>query len=102
LDVVAVDCTAMPVEVHDNALVSYEVQCEARRILMRTEYRGVTAVEVTDVVFTAVQGYHFQHGALGNIIAELQEVPLESFLDRHRSEIEHSYHQSGVPGPWAA
>jgi hypothetical protein len=29
----------MAVSVHDNLLISYEVQCEARTIILRTEYR---------------------------------------------------------------
>ncbi len=57
----------MAVSVHDNLLISYEVQCEARTIILRTEYRVENEpTEFTNVIFKDVQGYHFENDAFGN------------------------------------
>ena len=59
--------------IHDNLLVSYEVQCEARTIMLRTEYRVENEpTQFTNVVFKGVQGYHFENDAFGNVISGLE------------------------------
>jgi hypothetical protein len=93
----------MVLSVHDNLLVSYEVQCEARIITLRTEYRVANKpTEFTNVVFEGVQGYSFQNDAFGNIIFGLETVPVEHLLTEFGAEISESYRMAGSPGPWAA
>jgi len=92
----------MALSIHDNRLISYEVQCEARTILLRTEYRVKSKpTEFTNVTFKDVQGYHFEHDAFGNIIFGLETMPMEQFLAEYGTEISEYYRMAGSPGPWA-
>jgi hypothetical protein len=89
--------------VHDNLLVSYEVQCEARTITLRTECRLLgKPTEFTNVIFDGVQGYSFQHDAFGNVIFGLETAPVEYLLTEFGAEIAESYRIGGSPGSWAA
>jgi hypothetical protein len=93
----------MALSVHDNLLISYEVQCEARTIILRTEYRVKSGpTEFINVIFKEVQGYRFENDAFGNIIFGLETVPVEQLLTEYGAEISESYHMAGSPGPWAA
>ena len=93
----------MAVSVHDNLLISYEVQCEARTIILRTEYRVENEpTDFTNVIFKDVQGYHFENDAFGNIIFGFKTVPVEEFLAEYGPKISESYRTAGSPGPWAA
>lgn len=92
----------MPLSIHDNRLISYEVQCEARTIIIHTENRDNNPTEFAKVIFNDVQGYRFENDAFGNIIFGLEAVPVEQFLEEYRAEISESYHSAGSPGPWAA
>jgi hypothetical protein len=68
----------MTPSIHDNLLISYEVQCEKQIITLRTEYRREDKpTEFTNVVLSGVQGYHFENDAFGNIIFDVAEVPVE-------------------------
>lgn len=86
--------------VHDNYLVSYEVFSEQRRIVLRTEYRGGRAApEVTSVIFTKVEGYHFEVDCFDqNILFDVERVPVERILEEHGDEIGAVAHH--VTWPW--
>jgi hypothetical protein len=91
----------MTLSIHDNLLVSYEVQCEQRTITLRTEYRDPNKPrEFTNVVFKGVQAYHFDSDAFGNIIFDVPEVPVEQFLTEYGGEISELYRMNGSP-TWA-
>lgn len=93
----------MALSLHDNMLVSYEVQCEARTITLRTENRtqnGTT--EFVNAVFQGVEGYRFENDAFGNIIFDVEPVSVERLLKKYGAEISESYRMAGSPGPWAA
>ena len=93
----------MPPSIHDNLLISYEVQCEARAIVFHTEYRVPDRpTELVTLSFEGVQGYHFKNDAFGNIIFSVDTVPLEELLAELAAEISESYREAGAPGPWAA
>jgi hypothetical protein len=93
----------MPPSVHDNKLVSYEVQCEARTITIRTERRERDApTQFANIILTGVQAYHLQNDAFGNIIFDLEGVPVDQFLRDYGAEISESFRRTGAPGPWAA
>lgn len=93
----------MAASVHDNVLVSYEVQCEARTITLRTEHRVAgQRTEVTNITFEGVHGYHFENDAFGNIIFDLESISVEHLLAQYGDEISESHRIAGAPGPWAA
>jgi hypothetical protein len=88
---------------HDDYLISYEVNCEARRIRLsvrRPEWKTELGVRI--IVFNGVEGYRFENDAFGNIIFSLEAVSIESFLSEYCPEIRESYRLAGAPGPWAA
>jgi hypothetical protein len=97
----------MTFSLHDNLLVSYEVQCEARRITLRTERRLASKpTEFTNVIFEGVQGYRFENDAFGNIIFDLERVPVEHMFPewplRYRSHTEPPAHRAlglGISSP---
>ncbi len=92
----------MALSIHDNMLVSYEVLCEARTIILRTEYRLENEpTEFVNVTFRGVEGYRFENDAFGNIIFDIETIPLEEFLAEHGEEISESYRVAGSPGIWA-
>jgi hypothetical protein len=93
----------MAPSIHDNLLVSYEVQCKARTITLRTEYcEADKPNEFTNVIFEGVQGYRFENDAFGNIIFGLETIPVQDLLKEFDAEISESYRMAGSPGPWAA
>ena len=93
----------MALSVHDNLLVSYEVQCDARTILLRTEHRVKNeSTKFVNVIFKGVEGYRFENDAFGNIVFDVETVAIDQFLKEHRQEISESYRMAGAPGPWAA
>src|ERR1017187_6983451 len=89
---------------HDDHLVGYEVECEVRQI--RLHIRAVASetepAGVRTVVFTGVEGYHFENDAFGNIILDLEAVTLTQFVSQGPSELAASYRMSGAPGTWAS
>lgn len=93
----------MALSIHDNLLVSYEVRCDARTILLRTEHRAKNEpTEFVNVIFKGVQGYRFENDAFGNIMLDVDAVAIDQFLREHGAEISESYRMAGSPGPWAA
>jgi hypothetical protein len=84
---------------HDDYLVGYAVDCEARRITLRI--RGPQSGRVSTVEFSGVEGYCFEGDALGNIIFSLERVPVSYILSEFGAQISESVRMSGAPGPWA-
>ena len=91
---------------HDDFLVSYEVNCKTRQIKLcaeRDPRLPVTNEKQTGriIVFKGVEGYQFENDAFGNIISSLEEIPVEQLLAEYGSRIAESYRMTGAPGPWA-
>jgi hypothetical protein len=92
----------MGLSIHDNLLISYEVQCESRTILLRTECRTKNqTTKFINVVFNGVQGYRFENDAFGNIVLDLEPVAIDQFVAEYGAGIVASYKMAGSPGPWA-
>ncbi len=72
------------ISVHDNALVSYTVQCEERQIHLHTIYRDREPYEYTDVVFTEVVAYHFEADNFNTILFDIKEVTVEAVYAAYR------------------
>jgi hypothetical protein len=91
----------MPLSIHDNLLVSYEVQCEARTIVLRTERRtkNQPATRV-NVIFNGVQAYRFENDAFGNIIVGLESVALDGFLTEFGIGISSTMHRAAWVSAW--
>ena len=96
---------ALP-SLHDNFLVSYEVNCETRQIKLRAkpDPRDPAKAEVQPhtVIFNGVEGYQFENDAFGNIIFSLTVISIAELIAEYGPRIAESYHWAGAPGPWAA
>jgi hypothetical protein len=89
---------------HDDYLVGYEVDCEARQIKLHIKPADSAAERAhgSTVVFTGVEGYDFEGDAFGNIILGLVAWTTTEFLSQYRGDLAEAYHMSGAPGAWAA
>lgn len=88
-------------DVHDYHLVGYEVDGDAKRIVLRAEYRYPNIpMEKTNVVFEGVAAYSFRYDCLGNIIFAIEEKLLENAVREHWSEFDAGYRHSGWPPFW--
>ena len=97
--------TGLP-SLHDDFLISYEVDCKARRIKLRAKrdarVEANRGLPDRAIVFEGVEGYHFENDAFENIIFSLECVSVEQLLAAYGAQIAESYRQAGAPGPWAA
>ena len=67
--------------IHDNVVLGYDVDIEAKRIVLRTRSEGGERV---DVVFDGVLGYLLLDAPLaGSILLDIEEVPFSDFLDEY-------------------
>jgi hypothetical protein len=84
---------------HDDYLVGYDVDCEARTITLRIRAYSEpgTKYPVVSVQFTGVLGYQFEDDAFGNIIYSLQAFPSELFFDHFQAAIVETIRYAGLP-----
>jgi hypothetical protein len=92
---------------HDDFLVSYEVNCETRQIKLHAKRDPRVAAgneERTNhtIVFNDVEAYQFENDNFGNIIFSLDAVPVERILATYGARISESYCMAGTPDSWAA
>lgn len=70
--------------VHDNAVLSYTVDTEARKVTLRTAYYGHEPHESTVVVFSQVLAYHFEGDTFGTILFDIEERPPSDIYAAYR------------------
>src|SRR5262245_34227496 len=88
---------------HDDYLVAYEVNCEARQIKLLARHPAWKKLDSEPtIIFDGVEGYDFRDDAFGNIIFSLDAVSVERILAEFGAQIAESYRLAGAPGPWAA
>jgi hypothetical protein len=85
---------------HDDYVIGYEVNSEARRIVLKI--KAAQSGIISSVVFNEVAGYCFVNDALVNIIYELEQVSPGDVITQFKEQIAASFSQSGAPGAWAA
>jgi hypothetical protein len=92
--------TAMPKRsVHDNKVLSYEVDGEHRRIVLHTRFDAANQLENTDVVFEGVIAYKFQGDNFGNVLLGIDEAPVSKIVEEDRVLFEEGS-KYAWPGPW--
>jgi hypothetical protein len=74
--------------VHDADVVGITIACEARRIILHTQWKHLDRIEYSDVVFDGVVGHHFESVLEGNILFDIDEVGLKDFLIREWTHFE--------------
>ena len=86
--------------IHDNRVVSYEVECERRRIVPHTRSGGEREpFEFTDLIFEGVLAYHLEHDNFGNILFGVEELPVAQLVS-HGQRVFEAGSKWGWPGPW--
>jgi hypothetical protein len=85
--------------IHDNRVVSYEVDGERRRITLHTRFEERAPVESTDLIFEGVLAYHFENDNFGNILFGVEEVPISQLVEDWKSLFEEGF-KYAWPGPW--
>lgn len=85
--------------IHDNRVVSYEVDADRRRIVLHTRFEEREPKESTDLVFEGVLAYHLENDNFSNILLGVYEIPVAQLVERERSRFEEGF-QYAWPGPW--
>jgi hypothetical protein len=85
--------------IHDNQVVSYEVNGASQRIVLHTRYGEPELLEFTDVIFDGVLAYYFEHDNFGNILFGVQEVLVTQLVEDNRSLFEEGS-KYAWPGSW--
>jgi hypothetical protein len=85
--------------IHDNDVVSYEVNGANRRIVLHTLYDVPERREFTDVIFDGVFAYYFEHDNFGNTLFGVEEVFVTQLVVDNRSLFEEGV-KYAWPGPW--
>lgn len=66
--------------VHDNEILSYEVDLRREKIVLHTFYESKNLNEYTDVIFEGVLCHMFEHHLQGSIILDINEYELDVFF----------------------
>ena len=86
--------------VHDNNLISYHVDGDAKQIVLHTEYPHADPPFKTDVVFTGVVDHYFRHPVLPSIIFDIERVELRETLEREYKFLKEGNRIGGWPSFW--
>ncbi len=73
----------MDISIHDNSLLSYSVSAQKREIRLHTIFLDGERSEYTDVVFSGVVAYHFEHDDFQTILFDIIEANLEDIHDEY-------------------
>jgi len=69
--------------VHDNIIKSYCVDFDLEMFVMKTVfYTNDEVVEKTDVIFNGYFTHNFGNECKGSVIFDIEEYPLELFLEQ--------------------
>ena len=92
----------MSISVHDNKLVSYTVNEDAKIILLETFYGEKTSREYANIKFSNVLAYFFENHSiqLGTIIFDIEETTTDIILENNWNKFE-AGKRWGWPGDWA-
>ncbi len=84
----------------DLYLASYSVSCERREIRMVAKSDPRDEPLVTEIIFTDVVAYFFEHDNFSSILGWIIERPLTGFLRQHAEDFERGSTESGWPRSW--
>jgi hypothetical protein len=86
--------------IHDNHLISYNIDCCKREIVLHTVFPTLEQPqEFTDVVFSGVHAYYFKGDNFNTIFLWIMEIPPEKILQDNKDLFE-SEQNFCWPGPW--
>jgi len=70
--------------VHDNEIISYEVNLKNDKIVVHTFYEKDNQTEFTDIIFEGVISHLFEHPLKGSIILDIQDYNIQLFLKENK------------------
>ena len=85
----------------DYYLASYTVRCDRAEIRLLARRSVPGEPRATEIVFSGVAAYHFEHDTFGTVLGHVVEQPLEPFLYEHSQEFAAGFRQSGWPSFWS-
>jgi hypothetical protein len=68
-------------KIHDNEIISYEVDLKNQKIIIHTQYNSSTLIEKTDIVFSNVLAHFFENQLQGSIIFDIEEYEIIQFIE---------------------
>jgi len=69
-------------DAHDNLIISYEVNLDKEKIIIRTKYNYY----LIDLIFSGVLAHYFENEIYGSVIFEITKRDLNEFL-KHNSDL---------------
>lgn len=66
--------------IHDNEIVSYQVELMKKIITLHTDYKG----QKIDIIFNGVMAHLFENEMPGSIILDIGEYPISTFIESNR------------------
>ncbi|WP_427051615.1 hypothetical protein [Paenibacillus sp. TC-CSREp1] len=72
------------ISVHDNEVISYEVNLKDKYIVVHTENRG----EAVKIDFKHVMAHLFEEHLCGSILLDITEYEMNRFIDEHKEVFE--------------
>ncbi|HVS71934.1 MAG TPA: hypothetical protein VHQ47_11820 [Phycisphaerae bacterium] len=76
---------------HDHVVYAYSVDCEERRVVVHTVYRGGPSAKFTDVIFGDVVAHYFEHVLPENILFDVAEADVAAVVREHGSLLADSW-----------
>ena len=76
--------------VHDNVILSFNVDYEAETLTLLTEYHTEKLHEKTTIVFSDYLTHIFEHQQKNTIILDIEEESSEYFVESNKSFLEQS------------
>lgn len=83
--------------VHDNIIYAFSVDCEARKLILYTSFRGREPHDFTDIIFHDVVVHHFAHVLPGNILFDVEEVEVEALVRENANLLADSWRYGWPP-----
>jgi len=89
----------LDISIHDNRIISYEVDCQDRRINLHTQFEHSEPTEHTDAIFKGVLAYHFAHDNFSNILFNIDEIAIDKLIKKYQYLFDEGS-KYAWPGPW--
>ncbi|WP_327195502.1 hypothetical protein [Paenibacillus alvei] len=74
--------------VHDNEIISYEVNLKKNRIVLYTEYENSNIIENTKIYFYDVLAHFFETQLPGSIIFDIDNYDIHHFIEDNKEILE--------------
>ncbi|WP_438350662.1 hypothetical protein ACP8HI_08480 [Paenibacillus sp. FA6] len=74
--------------VHDNEILSYEINLKQNKIVIHTEYQNSNKIENTNIIFYDVLAHLFETQLPGSIIFDIDNYEIHHFIEENKEILE--------------